>query len=131
MCIRDRNNRVLTLSAFNSNLQPLHVWLVTPEVNIGNTNGAYVQFRVRTLFNNGDALKVWITDAFSENITVTDWKLLNVDLPNSTSNYITIKNGISCLSGNIRIGFEYKGYDSILTSTYDIDDVIIGVETKN
>ena len=126
--ITNVDNRVLTLSAYNSNLQPLHVWLVTPDVNIDNTKSAYVQFKIRTLYNNGDALKVWVTDNFTDDITLADWKLLDVDLPNNSSNYVTIQKDISCLSGNIRIGFEYKGYDSILTSTYDIDDIIIGAE---
>ena len=126
--ITNVDNRVITLSAFNSNLQPLHVWLVTPEVNTDTALNTYLQFRVRTLFNNGDALKVWITNNFSEHIETTEWELLNIDFPNISSNYITVKKDISCLSGNIRIGFEYKGFDSIITSTYDIDNIFIYAE---
>lgn len=128
--ITNIDNRVLTLSAFNSNLQPLHAWLITPEINLSGVTKASLQFRVRTLYNNGDALKIWITDAFSGDIKTTDWKLFDIDLPNSSSNYVTVQKDISCLTGNIRIGFEYKGYDSVLTSTYDIDDIIISAEAN-
>lgn len=129
--ITNVDNRVLTLSAFNSNLQPLHVWLITPEVTFDETSNPYLQFRIRTLYNNGDALKIWVTSNFSGDIQTTDWKLFDIDLPNSSSNYVTVKKDISCLTGSIRIGFEYKGYDSVLTSTYDIDDIIISAEAND
>ena len=122
--ITNIDNRVMTISAFNTGLQPLNAWLVTPEIDITNTTNNFIQFRVRTLFNNGNALKVWITDNFNENIENTNWELLEVDLPRNTSNYVTIQHDISCLTGNVRLAFEYTGYDSIITSTYQIDDVI-------
>ena len=121
--ITNVDNRVITISAFNTGLQPLNSWLITPEVDTSNTNNAFVQFRLRTLFNNGNALKVWVTDNFNENIENTNWHLLDISLPRTTSNYVTIQHDISCLSGNIRLAFEYTGYDSIITSTYQIDDV--------
>ena len=128
--ITNVDNRVLTLSAFNSNLQPLHVWLITPEIDISETTNAILEFRIRTLFNNGDAIKIWVTNTFTGDPTNTSWKLLNIDLPNTSSNYITVQQDISCLSGNIRVAFEYKGYDSILTSTYDIDDIVISAKAE-
>lgn len=128
--ITNVDNRVLTLSAFNSNLQPLNVWLITPEIDISESTDTYLEFRVRTLFNNGDALKIWVTNAFTGDPLTSNWELLDIDLPNTSSNYVTIQQDISCLSGNIRVAFEYKGYDSILTSTYDIDDIVFYAEAK-
>lgn len=123
--ITNIDNRVLTLSAFNSDLSPLNVWLVTPEINATNQEEIFFECRLRTFFNNGDALKIWVTDNFIDDINTTNWELLPVDLPSSSSNYITIKHNISCLSGNIRIALEYNGYDPLITSTYDIDEIII------
>ncbi|WP_010522753.1 DUF5689 domain-containing protein [Aquimarina agarivorans] len=116
-------NRVLTISAFNSNLRPLEAWLVTPEVDLTNVEDAFVQFRVRTQFNNGKILHVWITNNFSGEVKTTEWELLPVQIPVASSNYNTLKQPISCLPGKVRIAFQYKGFDPTATATYQIDDV--------
>ena len=123
--ITNIDNRVLTISAFNSDLSPLNVWLVTPEINTANQENILFKCRLRTLFNNGDALKIWVTDNFTDDINTTSWELLPIDLPRGSSNYITIQQNLSCLSNNIRIAFEYTGYDPLITSTYEIDEIII------
>jgi len=123
--ITNIDNRVMNISAFNTGLQPLNAWLITPEVNINETTGAFIQFRLRTVFNNGNALKVWITNDYQDSFETVNWLLLDIDFPTSSSNYITVKQDISCLTGNIRLAFEYTGYDSVITSTYHIDDIII------
>ena len=128
--ITNIDNRVMTLSAFNSDLSPLNVWLVTPEIDITKQEEIVFECRLRTLFNNGDGLKVWITDNFNNNLHETNWELLDVDLPNSSSNYITIQQDLSCLSNSIRIAFEYTGYDPLITSTYQIDEVTIYGDNK-
>lgn len=122
--ITNINNRVLSISAFNTKLRPLEAWLITPEINTEEVTGLYLEFRVRTRFNNGKTLKIWLTDAYSGDPLTTDWKLLEVDIPITSSNYVTIQKNISCLSGKVRVAFQYKGYDPSATSTYEIDDVV-------
>lgn len=128
--ITNIDNRVLTISAFNSGLQPLNAWLILPEFEILEGENINFSCRLRTLFNNGDALKLWVTNEYTGDPTSTNWQQFQIDLPNITSNYITVDQNIACLTGTIRIAFEYKGYDSVLTSTYDIDDIIITKETE-
>ena len=122
--ITNIDNRVMTLSAYNSNLTPLHAWLVTPEIEIDPERNPVLHIRLRTLYNNGNALKIWMTTNFEEDIESSTWEQINVELPVISSNYMNYEINLNCVEGNsIRIGFEYKGYDNILTSTYDIDEI--------
>ncbi|WP_010181987.1 DUF5689 domain-containing protein [Aquimarina agarilytica] len=121
--ITNVNNRVLTISAFNTNLRPLEAWLITPEIDLTMLNEATLEFKVRSQFNNGKILNVWITNNFKDNPKSTLWELLPVKIPRASSNYKVITQNISCISGKVRVGFQYKGFDPLATSTYQIDDV--------
>ncbi len=124
-------NRVLSISAQNTNLRPLEAWLITPEINLENTINAYLQFRIRTRFNTGKALDVWITEDFSGNPLTTKWKHLPVVVPILSSNFKIIQQDISCFKNKVRLAFQYKGYDPIITSTYEVDDVqILGIKKE-
>jgi len=117
------NNRTLNISAFNTNLRPLEAWLITPEVDLDGTEKAYFKCKIRTRFNNGKNLNMWITNSYSGNPLTTNWELLPVEIPVRSSNFKTIQQSISCISGKIRVAFQYKGFDPVSTSTYEIDNV--------
>lgn len=117
------NNRTLTISAFNTNLRPLEAWLITPEIDLEGIEKAYFKCKIRTRFNNGKTLNLWITNAYTGDPLTTVWELLPVEIPIQSSNFKTIMQPISCMSGKIRIAFQYKGFDPIATSTYEIDEV--------
>ncbi len=119
------DNRTLTISAFNSNLRPLEAWLITPEIDLTNIESATMSVRVRTRFNNGKTLKIWITNSYSGDPLTTNWMLLPVDIPVESSNFRTLQQNISCAVGKVRIAFQYKGFDPVITSTYEIDDLKI------
>ena len=104
-------------------MQPLNSWLIAPKISILEGEDVNFSFRLRTLFNNGDALKLWVTNNYSGDITTSTWQQLELNLPRLTSNYVTFTKTISCVKGDVYMAFEYKGYDSVVTSTYDIDDV--------
>ncbi len=116
-------NRVMTISAFNTNLRPLEAWLITPEVDLTTIEDAFFQCRIRTQFNNGKILNIWITTNFTGDPKTTSWQLLPLNIPTLSSNYKLLKQNISCFSEKVRIGFQYKGFDPLATSTYQIDDV--------
>jgi len=117
------DNRTLAISAFNSNLRPLEAWLITPEIDLRKVKNAYLKFRVRTRFNTGKTLNVWITNTYTGDPLTTKWKLLPLEIPTKSSNFKTIEYPIFCLKGKIRVAFQYKGFDPIATSTYEVDDV--------
>ena len=119
------NNRTLTISAFNTNLRPLEAWLITPEIDLGKSGNPVFSVRIRTRFNNGTALKVWITNSFTSNPLTASWEELPLEIPVYSSNFITLKQNLSCINGPVRIAFQYKGFDPVVTSTYDIDDVFV------
>lgn len=117
------DNRTMHISAFNSNLQPLEAWLITPEFDLSNLSNPVFSVRIRTRFNNGKALRVWVTTDFSSDPLTTPWEELGWNIPTSLSNFVTFSQTLSCLDGKVRIGFQYKGFDPVITSTYEIDDV--------
>ncbi len=129
------DNRVMSISASGTNLKPLEAWLITPPLETKDLlEGQPTHFRVRlrTIRNNGNALTLWITDNTITNevdgktildVNTTDWKLLDVTIPKEHSNYVTLTHKISCLDKGIRIGFKYKGYDPVINSTYEIDEI--------
>lgn len=117
------DNRTMAISAFNTNLRPLEAWLITPEINLDGVDEAVMRVRVRTRFNNGQALKIWISNSYSGNPLTTHWIQLDLDLPVATSNFKTLEQKISCIGGSVRIAFQYKGFDPVVTSTYEIDDL--------
>lgn len=124
--ITNVDNRVMNISAYNSNLTPLEAWLITPPIPLDNSTAERLHFTVQTSYNNGRALTVWATNAFTGDPTTTTWIPLDVALPFKSSNKVTIKNvPVSCLEGDLHIGFKYKGSAAGITSTYTIDDVKI------
>ncbi len=124
--IRNVENREVTISAYNTGLNPLEVWLVTPEINLDGTTDEVLSFEVQTSFNNGKALTVWATTSYTRDPETTKWLPLDIDLPQKTANKIKIENfPISCLNGKLHIAFRYNGRDPGVTSTYSIDKVKI------
>lgn len=119
------DNRTLTISAFNSNLRPLEAWLITPEIDVSKLNNPVFSVRVRTRFNNGNALKIWVTNSFTNDPLTTKWEELPLKIPVSSSNFSTLNQSLSCLQGVVRIAFQYRGFDPVITSTYEIDDIFV------
>ncbi len=119
------DNRVLDISARNSGLRPLEAWLVTPKISLTTIEEIAFSTRLRTDNNNGKALNIWITNDWNGNPSTTAWQLLDLEIPTNNSNYVTLIQRIqgNCIAGDIRIGFQYLGYDPVVTSIYEIDEV--------
>ena len=116
------------ISGFNSDENDIDVWLVTPAINMDGTTGENLSFDVQTNFNNGDILSVFITDAFTGDPTTTEWQILDLTIPSgSSSGFGTFAPvgpvNISCLDGDVHIGFLYSGSDPSATTRYHIDNI--------
>ncbi|MBT8287104.1 MAG: hypothetical protein HKN00_03825 [Flavobacteriaceae bacterium] len=121
-------NAYAQISGFNSNEDPIDVWLITPTINLDATTGEELSFDVQTNFNNGNILTVWASTNFTGDPTTADWTPLDVIIPEGNpSGFGSFEPvgpvNISCLDGDIHIGFFYQGADPGPTTRYHIDNV--------
>lgn len=123
-------NRHVRISAYNTIEAPLEAWLVTPPVDLEQTNSEVLAFDLRSSFDNSTILRVYITENYTGNPLTTDWKLLDAEIPLGPSNQAAdfFKRtfiDISCLQGKVHVGFRYMGGIPDKTTTYDIDNIRI------
>ena len=121
-------NSYAQISGFNSNENPINTWLVTPAINLDGSTGENLSFDVQTNFNNGDILSVFITDNYTGDPTTTEWSILDVTIPagsaNGFGNFEAVGPvNISCLDGDVHIGFFYDGADPGPTTRYHVDNI--------
>ncbi|WP_353779208.1 DUF5689 domain-containing protein [Winogradskyella sp. 3972H.M.0a.05] len=121
-------NAYAQISGFSSNESPFNVWLVTPAINLDASTGENLSFDVQTNFNNGDILSVFITDNYTGDPTTTEWKILDVNIPAGSAtgfgNFEPVGPvNISCLDGDVHVGFFYEGSDPGPTTRYHVDNV--------
>jgi len=121
-------NRILRISAYNTNESPLEAWLVTPEIDLNNSIGEILSFDILSSYDKGLILEVYITQDFTGDPRTTEWIELNATIPlgPSSSNstiFKTSKIDISCLEGKVWVGFRYLGSTYDKTTTYDLDNI--------
>ncbi len=124
-------NRVMEMSAYNTAENPLEIWLISPTINLDATTNETLTFETNNGYDNGRALKVFVSSDFSGDVKTATWTQINADLsegPSSDySNFFT-KSGdisLSCLSGNVHIAFQYFGGDGAVSTTVQLDNVKI------
>ncbi|WKD85391.1 hypothetical protein KCTC32516_00731 [Polaribacter huanghezhanensis] len=124
-------NRVIEMSAYNTSENPLETWLISPAINLDTTTNETLTFETNNGYDNGKALKVFISSDFSVDVKAATWTLINATVsvgPSSDySNFFTKSGNISlsCLSGNVHIAFQYFGGDGGVSTTVQIDNVKI------
>jgi len=121
-------NRILRISAYNTNESPLEAWLVTPEIDLNNSIGEILSFDILSSYDKGLILEVYITQDFTGDPRTTEWIELDANIPlgPSSSNstiFKTSKIDISCLEGKVWVGFSYLGSTYDKTTTYDLDNI--------
>lgn len=127
-------NSYMQASAFNSNENPYEAWLITPAVNLDASTAEQLTFKTNAGYYNGAALNVYVSTDFTGNAADIDnatWFLVNANLAQGpTSGYGTsfTNSGainLSCLDGNVYVAFDYVGSSTGITTTFQIDDVMI------
>lgn len=121
-------NRHVRISAYNTVENPVEAWLVTPGVNLSNSLNEVLSFDLRASFDNSTILRIYITHSYTGNSQTTEWTLLDAIIPvgpsnQNTMNFLRSHIDISCLEGQVHIGFRYLGSASEKTTTYDIDNI--------
>ena len=124
-------NNTMRISAYNSEENPLEVWLITPHINLDNSVDEVLNFETKASFDEGTILSTWVSDDFEGNIAEATWQQLNVEIsvgPGSGYGTDFTSSGnisLSCLNGNIHVAFKYTGGDPGIGTTYEIDNIII------
>lgn len=125
-------NRILRISAYNTNESPLEAWLVTPAINLNGTREEVLIFDLLSSYDNGLLMSVYITQNFTGDPRTSEWIPLDANIPlgpsgSNTAIFKETKIDISCLDGKVWIGFRYLGAAPDKTTTYDLDNVrVIG-----
>lgn len=124
-------NRVMEMSAYNTAENPLEIWLISPTINLDTTTYETLTFETNNGYDNGKALKVFVSSDFSGDVKTATWTQINANLSvgpsNDYSNFFTKSGNISlsCLSGNVHVAFQYFGGDGGVSTTVQIDNVKI------
>ena len=118
------------ISGFNSEESTIETWLVTPSINMDNTTEEELLMDIQTNFDNGTILSVVFSTDFTGDVTTATWETLDVSIPSGPADGFGDFESvgpinISCLEGNINIGFLYQGSDPSATTRYHIDNIEI------
>ena len=122
-------NGFMQAAAYNSDENPMEVWLVSPAINLDNFIDEALTFKTQAGYYQGDALSVFVSTDFSGDVSTATWVLLDADLvdgPPSGYGGTFLSSGsinLSCLEGDVFIGFRYLGADGVITTTFRIDHV--------
>lgn len=134
------NNKFANVQAFGSNSPEVESWLVSPKVNFNETET--LSFKSKIRYWKHDGLSVYYSNDFDgcdpATATWTEFTeavIANLtNSPNGTggSNTEFINSGnisLASVSGEGFIGFKYVGgLNGERTTTYQIDDIVIGEE---
>ena len=118
------------ISAFSSGNTEADVWLVTPAINMDGTTGEELSFDIQANFDNGTNLSAWVSTDYAGDPTTATWTILDATIPvgpaSTFGNFETVGPiNISCVDGDMVIGFLYEGSDPSATTRYHLDNVIV------
>jgi hypothetical protein len=129
---RSRNeNSFVQISAYDSNEYVMDVWLISPEIDLSGLTAAYLSFDTRATFEEGSVLSVWFSADYAEDFNGSNWQQLkgNISIGSRDgSNDIFLGSGsipIGCIKEKIHLAFRYLGADPGVSTTYDLDNVLV------
>ncbi|MCB2197363.1 MAG: endonuclease [Bacteroidetes bacterium] len=135
------SNKYAQMTAYGTGQISNISWLITPEIDLSNISEATLNFMSKDGYNNGDPVEVFISTDFvgTGNPNAANWTNLNPTLATgSIGGYaasFTESGDVDLTSycGNtVYIAYKYSGGDPSLTTTMQIDDIVItGTQTMN
>lgn len=134
-------NKYAQMSAYNTGEATNISWLITPEVDLTDITSAQFSFKSKDAYNNGEVLTVMISYDYngSGDPNMADWTELNPEIANNapSNNYASefVFSGeldiSSYIGQTIYIAFKYVGGDGSVTTTMQVDDVLITADTTS
>ncbi len=126
-----KENTYVQVSAYDTDEYVMDVWLISPEIKLSAQNGAVFSFDSRATFEEGTVLTVWFSTDYSGNFYEANWQQLKSKISVGSrdgSNEAFFDSGkipMTCIGRNIYLAFRYLGADPGISTTYDIDNVLI------
>jgi hypothetical protein len=127
------NNKYAQMSAFNSGNTNVDSRLITPAINLDNTENEFLRFGYKTGFANGIALQVWYSTDYDGSgtaaaVNAATWTQFDTNLNVQDTSYSSTFYGsgnidLSSIQGNVYICFRYVGSSTGVTTTYQIDNI--------
>lgn len=104
-------------------------WLITPVVNLDDSDNEYLSFNTRALNVAGSELKVYISTNYDggNNPASATWTELNANIASGSDITQSGQIDISGYSGNVRIAFKYSALLGATGSFY-LDNVVVAHE---
>ncbi len=123
-------NTYAQITGFRSKESLYEVWLITPEIEMNTSIDEVLNFDLQAGYDNGNILEVFVSSDFVDDPTTATWIKLDATIPKGPINSFGdfVPSGpisLSCVEGNIRIGFRYIGGDPRATTRYHIDNIIV------
>jgi len=124
-------NTFVQVSAYGSNEYVMDVWLISPPISLLDQKGASLSFDTRATFEEGSVLTVWFSTDYLEDFNEASWHQLDAEVSVGSrdgSNEFFISSGaipIGCIREKFHLGFRYLGADPGVSTTYDLDNILI------
>lgn len=136
------SNKYAQMSAYNTGEASNISWLITPAIDLTSISSATFSFISKDGYNNGDVLEVLISTNYSGtgDPNSSNWINLNPTVAAGAPSDAYASNftesgdiDITSYCGNtIYIAYKYTGGDGSITTTMQVDDVLItGEESSN
>lgn len=126
------NNKYIQMSSFNSNENNRTLFFVPVDMSAANT----LSFQTKDGFFNGNALKIWYTNDYTPGTDIASATLVEITsqfaiASGTTNGYATnftnsgVYNIPASVTGNGFFIFEYLGSGSGVTTTMQIDNIVV------
>lgn len=121
-------NLFAQMTSFNADAPNNEAWLVTPEINTGETST--LTFESAQAFYRHDGLSVWVSTNFSGDASSATWQELTEArvAGSSDEEYDWIGSGpvdLSSFGSRVHVGFKYEGNAATNTTTYRLDNIVV------
>ncbi|WP_179009280.1 DUF5689 domain-containing protein [Winogradskyella forsetii] len=123
-----QGNNYSRISAFSSGNSDADVWLVTPAIDLGPTEGEELSFDLEAAYDTGTILSVYVSTDYAGDPTTATWEIIDAAIPVGPSGGFGGLQpvgpiNISCIEGTAVFGFFYEGSDPSATTRYHLDNV--------
>ncbi|WP_116790244.1 choice-of-anchor J domain-containing protein [Flavobacterium psychrotrophum] len=130
---RYSNNGYAEFNPYGSN-NPVNIgWLISPAIELGETNNKTLTFEASQAFtsNANNKLEVFISSDYNGDVATATWTPVTFKAPKIAGvNFAFVASGKISLvpyKGNVRVAFKVtgSGTDQALDGSYQIDNVVV------